>query len=190
MKKFDFEIQSAQTRYEFEITRRDSIRSSIAIPIAALSFAAFGFGTVVRSLIFSTGSNAQAYLSFMALVLTISSLFFLLSAISVFRRMDYADMGPWPEALDVHTQYEAIYEELVQAGFVHNSAKQAANNAAWGYAKTSFKDAADWQEVRNAQNLHSQQDMLSYFLWGVGCLLSALALGGIVQLLEAVETIS
>jgi hypothetical protein len=53
-----------------------------------------------------------------------------------------------------------------------------------------FKDAADWQEVRNAQNLHSQQDMLSYLLWGVGCLLSALALGGIVQLLEAVETIS
>lgn len=184
MDRFEFEIRASRSRFESEASRRDSVRSSMAIPLAAMSFAAFGFGAIVRNLIFAPDTPMLQYLSFWGLALALAALFLFISALTVFRKIDYVGYHPYPEALDVETQYDEMRRELANEGLSPREADEIANRSAWEFARDSYMEAAVAQERKNHANLTYQSHMLSYLLWGLGCLICALAVTGVVQLLK------
>ncbi len=189
MDRLEFEIEVSRERYKSEKARGDSVRSATAMPLAALSFAAFGFGIFAQSASFLGGrvglwvyQSPDFWFASLALLAACLALSLFLLAIYWFRYFDYTGLVPYAEALDVEDQYQSLTEALVEGGIDRLRAQKIASISAWRAAQRSFEDSADAQHELNRGNLALQHKMLNFTLWGLGSLVSSIALSALAKL--------
>ncbi|WP_156883538.1 hypothetical protein [Salipiger mucosus] len=156
MDRLEFELDAARKRFDAEDAGRDNVRSSTAIPLAALSFAAFGFGAVAqnadvlaRQLTTAGVGRVEFWLAATALSVASVALLCFLWAIVIFQRFDYIGKAPDPHYLDVEAQFVSMTYALIEGGMYRSDAEDVASVSAWRSALKSFEDAAQAQREAN-----------------------------------------
>src|SRR6056297_3278879 len=104
------QLDLAQKSYSEEASRRDSVRGAIALPLAVLTFSAFGFGALLTHFDLSRATPALHLASFAVVLLALVSAGAYLLAICALYRIDYKADGPQPLLVDVADQERDLFE--------------------------------------------------------------------------------
>lgn len=159
-----------------QTTRRDSVRSTIAVPLAILGFAAFGFNGLATTALFTAAHPVLAFLSGFALALSLFAVFFFLWALAAGARLKYNPRTPLPQVFDLPRQEREIFEDL-KARYTDRSEMQRRGRAAiWVALSDEYSARTEELERLNEHNLDIQAEMLQRLLFGLGCLILAIVL--------------
>jgi hypothetical protein len=169
-----FDLQ--QGLYAQQVSRRDSIRSTLAVPLAIIGFAAFGLNGLRTSLTLSWDTEVLQILSFLALTCGAFAGFFMIWGISHARRFDYKSVVPVPEVAEFVRQEQEMVSDLKPRITDLDQIKTLSREAAWKALSEEYESRTMELESRNSQNLGVQEEMLFRLLIGLGFLVLAIML--------------
>lgn len=179
----EIECDLRRELYAQQTTRRDSVRSTIAVPLAILGFAAFGFNGLATTALFDAAHPALSFLSAFALATSVFAVFFFLWALAAATRIKYNPRTPLPEVFDLPKQERDIFADLRMRYSDTAEIARRGRAATWSALSAEYGARTEELERLNEHNLDTQAEMLQRLLFGLGCLILAIVLYISVRLL-------
>jgi len=176
IESLQFQVEAIQKKYLQELSRRESVRSSLAVPIAILSFAAFGFVALANTAVWLTYSPLTVVLSFGVLLLFGTAVVLLISAVVAIGDFEITSSVPEPYVLEFADTAEVIKKELVEGGTGPKQANNIAVISALGTLSDEYAYCTEELLDENARNLEAQQFVMRRAVPGFGMLILAVAL--------------
>lgn len=171
-----FQVDALQKKYGSELNRRESVRASLAVPIAVLSFAAFGFASLAATAVWVDTSVSAVTLSTLVLMLAVAATFLLFSAIFHVGQVRLTSPAPDANVLEFADYADSMKQELIAEGSSVRDAHELSIVGALTYLSTEYDFCTDALVAENRTNLQRQQIALSCAAPGVGCLILALSI--------------
>lgn len=181
-----FQVELNKELYLAERSRREAVRSSLGLPLAALSFTAFGFAAFSGKVVWIDSSPFEALLSTSTLMLAIFALSFFISAINQLYHLDYSADPITPEAADFLGNAEEItvwLEEEDGGKQELDAIKQEAVVLALEDLAKGYNEAFRELSIANSLDLKLQKTVFDRLLIGLGMLISAIFLTAIESML-------
>lgn len=180
----EIECDLRRELYAQQVSRRDTVRSTIGLPLAILGFAAFGFNGLALSAFVELSIPFFAFFSALALFTTALSVFFFLSAISIGHKLSYNPVAPLPEIFDLSAQEQDLRRDFTDlVGHEPDEAQEFARAAMWGAISTEYQERTKDLENISNRNLDTQAEMLHRLLAGLGLLIFSIVLYQSLRLL-------
>lgn len=179
----EIECDLRRELYAQQVARRDSVRSTIAVPLAILGFAAFGFNGLTLTAYLDWSHPALQFLSFAALAMTAFAVFFFLWALSTATRLRYNPRNPLPEVFDLAEQEKEILDDLRHIYRDPAELQSRGRAGTWEAVNAEYGARTAELERISSQNLDVQEEMLNRLLFGLGCLILSIVLYQSVRLL-------
>jgi hypothetical protein len=170
------QIEFSQKLYDHQIARRDSIRTTLGVPLAVLSFAAFGFGALATQFRVAFETEILAALFFLLAYCTLVGFLMFLASIVLIFRIDYPSRVALPRVLDLEAQRSDMEQTLGNVPLQAGDRAQKIEDAVLNGIHEEFVDKASQLEKKNDHNLSLQQIMLRRLMVGLGCLITAIVL--------------
>ncbi len=171
-----FQVDALQKKYASELSRRESVRSSLAVPIAVLSFAAFGFAALANSANWLDASLATLTVSVLVLFLSVMATACLITAIFQTGSARLTSKSVGASVFEITGSIEKIQGELVASGFEVRAARELAAVSALKTLSEEYEIATQELVSENRASLERQQNILRLAVSGFGMLILAIAL--------------
>ena len=179
----EIECDLRRDLYAQQAARRDAVRSTIAVPLAILGFAAFGFNGLTATALFSSEQPVLAFLSAFALAGSVFAVFFFLWALSAGTRLRYNPRTPQPQIFNLPQQEKDIFADLQKRYSDPAEIQRRGRAAIWKALSREYARRTSDLERMNEANLDTQAEMLTRLLFGLGCLILSIVLYIMVRLL-------
>ncbi len=179
-----FQVDALQKKYTSELSRREAVRSSLAVPIAVLSFAAFGFAALANTADWLDGTLTALTLSVLVLMLSALATICLVTAIfqTGYARPTSGSVGA--SVFEITGSIEKIQSELVDSGFSIRDARKLAAVSALKTLSEEYEVSTRELIAENRAGLERQQNILRLAVSGFGMLILAIALSTGMKLHE------
>lgn len=189
----EHETEAARAAYEGERSRRDSVRAGLAVPLAALSFAAVGFGNLAANFRWIAEPGALAWLSAAVAACAAVSLGALGWAVRLIRKVDTVGQPIDPERVNFRARVQEFVEFLRdRVGADGDDGEARLQAIALERAREALNDAYYDCYRRlaeeNRRNLRIQRTALGWLLLGLFLLLAAIFLSGAARQLEMIPS--
>jgi len=162
--------------YDQQISRRDAIRTTLGVPLAALSFAAFGFGALASQISVQYFSPFETAILSMIGFYAVCALLCFLNAVHLIWKIDYSSFVALPGVLDTDEQRERLAEAIKGIDFEESVRSDVIEEAVQEGIRTEFIVQANKLSAKNDANLETQSKMLRTIVKGLGCLIFAIFL--------------
>lgn len=181
----EIEFELKRELYTQQVTRRDAVRSTLAVPLAIVSFAAFGFNGLRLSLSLEWSLPILQFLSAAGLAMALLSGFFFIWALRCGFRFDYNPVIPQPEITDLEQQERNVIDDLKPRDFGLDEIQRLSRDATWKALSREYDLRTRELDARNTANLDIQSEMLVRLLIGLGLLIAAIVLFNVVAVLSS-----
>lgn len=181
----EYEADLLRESWSQQVTRRDSIRGTLAVPIAAIGFAAFGFNGLAGNASVNWAGGFGVYLTVAGLLLALASaLSFLVALINVVFRFDFSSTHPEPRIEDLDKREMKVSKQLYDAGYRAERIPELARKGAFDALNLEYRDRITWLRRINDANLKVQKYALWAILVGLALLIFSILSFGMLRLLD------
>lgn len=177
MNKIDalmFQSQALERRYLAEVSRKETVRNSLALPIAVLSFASFGFAALANTASWRNHTMADLLISCTVLLLAVFAGALFVRAVILLSQIALNPIAPEPLVLQFSKNADRLESGLLNAGLDPVIAREEAISAALEEVCTEYSGCSDDLHSQNNRLLESQTDLLKTISIGLGMLILAI----------------
>ena len=171
-----FQVEALQKEYLSELSRRESVRASLAVPVAVLSFAAFGFAELANNAIWLDTGLATRLLSTLTAALTVLAALLLFAAILQLAQVRFTSRASGAKVLNFVSTADAIRDELKTDGLPGNTVETLSMMSALEAMSGEYAGRTKELKVENDRNLNLQENILAVAIPGFGFLILAVAI--------------
>lgn len=171
-----FQVEALQKEYLSELGRRESVRASLAVPVAVLSFAAFGFAALANNAVWLDTSLTTRMLTVVTVGLTGLAATLLFAAIIHLAQAGFASRATSAKVLNFVPTADDIKAELEADEVPPEVAGQMSMVAALESMSAEYASRTKALKVENDRNLKVQEAVLSMAIPGFGLLILAVVL--------------
>lgn len=171
-----FQVEALQKEYLSELSRRESVRASLAVPVAVLSFAAFGFAALANNAVWLDDGLTTRVLTVLTIALTALAATLLFAAIIQLAQARFASRASSAKVLNFVRTADDIRAELEAGDVRPDDAENMSMIAALESMSAEYAGRTKALKVENDRNLSVQEEVLSTAIPGFGLLILAVVL--------------
>lgn len=172
----DKQIEMCRHLYDQQISRRDTIRTTLGVPLTALSFAAFGFGALASQISIQIITPWVTAILFAVAFYAVCALMCFLSSVHLIWKIDYSSYVALPDVFDTDEQRARISEAIKTIPYAPAQRKAVVEEAIQEGVRAEFIAQANKLSLKNDKNLEIQSRMLRTIVKGLGCLIFSIFL--------------
>jgi hypothetical protein len=180
----EIEFELRREAWNQQVARRDTVRSTLAVPLAVMGFAAVGFNGLAANARPNWDEPVLAVLSVLGLALAAFSVLMFLCAVWKALSFDYKAVVPLPEAQDLDQQEKELVRDLKTLDYGLDEIRSLSRAGVWKALNASYGAAAQKLTALNDDNLRIQGQMLRFILAGLAMLLCSILMFATLHILR------